>query len=160
GSRCAVQVGSDLEVGIEIQNASRAPVSIRRVSSVLRLAGLRELAGGVGTCGALPDLAAAATALAPGASEWIRLRLGVHVSCPEGLPVEFQISYTSAGRRATTSIDGFPDLGEVAYRNCGHEGQGGSAGTGVPYGGQRHVNLSPGHADWSRPARRDVSAVH
>ncbi|HET9898384.1 MAG TPA: hypothetical protein VFQ44_25930 [Streptosporangiaceae bacterium] len=126
GKRCASQVGPDLQVGIEIQNGSASPVRIGAVTPLLALGGMRAVSGGVGTCGALPGTAASAPALGPGATAWVTITAAVRVRCPEPLPVGFRIGYTTAGKRATAKIDAFPDLGAVAYRHCGREGQGGS----------------------------------
>ena len=132
GKRCASQVGSDLQLGIEIQNGSASPVRIGRVTPVLPLGGMRAVSGGVGTCGALPGMAVATPALGPGATAWVTITAAVRVRCPEPLPVGFRIGYTRAGKPATAKIDGFPDLGAVAYRHCGREGQDDSTGTAVP----------------------------
>ncbi len=132
GNRCATQLGSDLQLGIEIQNASSAVVMIRRISAMFALGGLRAVASGIGTCGGLPDMAAPTAALRPGGTEWVTITAAVRVRCPEGLPVGFRIGYAQAREQATTKINGFPDLGAVVYRNCGHEGQGGSTGFGKP----------------------------
>jgi hypothetical protein len=59
-----------------------------------------------------------ATSLASGATGWLTVTFDVMVSCPQPLPVGFKVSYTQAGRRATTELDSFPDLGQVHYNKC------------------------------------------
>jgi hypothetical protein len=40
------------------------------------------------------------------------------VRCPQPYPVQFVVSYTTAGKMSTTQLDEFPDLGQVAYSGC------------------------------------------
>lgn|GEM_PF-1496907 len=119
GSRCAVQRGHTLQLGIEIMNQSDRPLALRQVEPVLPLGGLHAIASQRGTCGSLPDVGPEqATSLAPGATGWLTVTFDVMVSCPQPLPVEFKVSYLQAGRLTTAELDSFPDLGQVRYNNC------------------------------------------
>lgn len=119
GSRCAVQLGRTLQLGIEIVNQSGGAVAWRQVRPVLPLGGMRPVASQWGTCGLLPIPAAEQGAsLDAHATEWLTITFDVIVQCPEPLPVEFKLSYMQSGRLATAKFLGFPDLGQVRYNNC------------------------------------------
>jgi hypothetical protein len=119
GSRCAVQLGRTLQLGIEIMNQSDRTVALRQIKPVLPLAGLHAIASQWGTCGSLPEPGLQqATSLDPGATGWLTVTFDVMVSCPQPLPVGFKVSYVQAGRLVTAELDSFPDLGEVRYNNC------------------------------------------
>jgi hypothetical protein len=122
GNRCALERGKTLTLGVEVANQSPRPIEVGQFHAVLPLGGLRATAAAVGTCGALYNGAAASPALAPGASEWLTITFSVLVRCPQPLPVQFRVSYTSSGKTATAQIDEFPDLGEVAYGGCATAG--------------------------------------
>ncbi|HSR87245.1 MAG TPA: hypothetical protein VLM11_23945 [Streptosporangiaceae bacterium] len=122
GNRCAVQLGHALQLGVEVVNQSDGTVALRQIEPVLPLGGLKAVASGWGTCGALIELGPGpgqATALGPGATGWLTVTFDVMVVCPQALPVEFKISYAQAGRLVTAEFLGFPDLGQVHYNNCG-----------------------------------------
>jgi hypothetical protein len=119
GSRCAVQLGHTLQLGIEIMNQSDRTVVLRQVKPVLPLGGLQEIASQWGTCGSLPEPGLGpATSLAPGATGWLTVTFDVLVGCPQPLPVLFKVSFVQAGRRVTADLASFPDLGQVRYNNC------------------------------------------
>lgn len=119
GARCAVQVGSDLQIGLEIINQTQHTVTLGAIRAMFPLGGLRAIASGVGTCGALPGTQIPPPALlSPGETEWIHITVAVRVACPEPIPVWFKVSYASAGKTGSTVLAGFPDLGPVSYRNC------------------------------------------
>jgi hypothetical protein len=119
GSRCAVQLGHTLQLGIEIMNQSDRTVVLRQLKPVLPLGGLHAIASQWGTCGSLPEPGLGqATSLASGATGWLTVTFDVMVSCPQPLPVWFKVSYMQAGRLATAELDSFPDLGQVRYNNC------------------------------------------
>lgn len=121
GRRCAVQLGHALQLGIEIVNQSGRALALRQVRPVLPLGGMHPMAAQWGTCGSLPPWPGAqqATSLEADATGWLTITFDVLVRCPEPLPVEFKVSYMQAGRSATAEFLGFPDLGQVKYRNCG-----------------------------------------
>jgi hypothetical protein len=119
GSRCAVQLGHTLQLGIEIINQSGRTVVLRQIKPVLLLSGLHAIASQWGTCGLLPEPGVGqGTSLAPGATEWLTVTFDVMVRCPQPLPVGFKVSYVQAGRLATAELDSFPDLGQVHYNKC------------------------------------------
>jgi hypothetical protein len=120
GNRCAVQLGQALQLGVEVVNQSDRTVALRQIEPVLPLGGLRAVASQWGTCGALPELGTGqATSLGAGATGWLTVTFDVMVSCPQPLPVQFKISYVQAGRLVTAELNGFADLGQVEYNNCG-----------------------------------------
>ncbi len=125
GSRCAVQLGRTLQLGIGIMNQSDRTVALRQIKPVLPLRGLQPIGSRWGTCGSLPEPGLAQAALlAPGATGWLTITFEVMVGCPQPLPVAFKVSYMQAGRLATAQFDSFPDLGQVRYNNCRTNPQG------------------------------------
>jgi hypothetical protein len=120
GNRCAAQQGHGLQLGIEIENQSRRPVTLEHISPVLPLGGLRPVSSQAGSCGLLPGYGGRPVrSLAPGATGWLTVTFAVLIKCPQPIPVQFKVSYVQHGRSITASFDGFPDLGEVRYGNCG-----------------------------------------
>jgi hypothetical protein len=119
GSRCAVQLGHTLQLGIEVMNQSDRTLALRQTKPVLPLGGLHAIASQWGTCGSLPEPGLEqATSLAPGATAWLTVTFAVMVRCPQPLPVWFKVSYMQADRVVTAELDSFPDLGQVRYSNC------------------------------------------
>jgi hypothetical protein len=119
GSRCAVQLGHTLQLGIEITNQSDRAVLLHQIKPVLPLGGLQEIASQWGTCGSLPVPGPGqVTSLAPGATGWLTVAFDVRVRCPQPLPVLFKVSFVQARRLVTADLDSFPDLGQVRYNNC------------------------------------------
>jgi len=121
GSRCAVQRGRTLQLGIEIMNRSDRTVVLRQIKSVLPLGGLREIATQWGTCGSLPlpgPGLGRSNSLAPGATGWLTVTFDVLIGCPQALPVYFRVSFVQASRLVTADLDSFPDLSQVQYSNC------------------------------------------
>ena len=119
GSRCAVQLGHTLQLGIEIMNQSDRTVVLRQIKPVLPLGGLHEMASRWGPCGSLPEPGLGqASSLAPGATGWLTVTFDVMVGCPQPLPVLFKVSFVQASRLVTADLDSFPDLGQVRYNNC------------------------------------------
>jgi hypothetical protein len=118
GNRCAVQRGTSLQLGIEVVNQSDQALAVGGFRAVLPIGGLRATAAAVGTCGALPTGAPMSVTLPAGATEWLTVTFDVLVRCPQPFPVQFVVSYTSAGRMTTAQLDEFPDLGQVGYSGC------------------------------------------
>ena len=56
--------------------------------------------------------------LPPGGTAWLSVTFQVLVPCPRPLPVQFRVSYQGTTRPGTALLQGFPDLGEVAYTGC------------------------------------------
>ncbi len=123
GPQCSVQVGRELQVGLQITNLSSAAVRLRRVEVVLPLGGLRVTSQAWGPCGELPATGEAPGSLLPptlgrGASSWFTVTFQVLVKCPQPLPVQFTLDYDQQGRPAAIRLPGFPDLGQVPYSGC------------------------------------------
>jgi hypothetical protein len=118
---CSVQIGRLLALGVEVTNRSMMPVILRSAKAVLPLGGLSPVIWHWSPCGALPQTLVAAQGdlvLLPGASTWLTMMFNVKVTCPVPYPVQFTISYLAAGRSATASLPGFPDLSQVPYTGC------------------------------------------
>jgi hypothetical protein len=62
GNRCSVQLGDQLQLGVEIVNRSATAATLHRVEAVLPLHGLRATASTWGSCGQLSPV--------PGASDY------------------------------------------------------------------------------------------
>jgi hypothetical protein len=123
GSRCAVQHGRTLQLGIEITNQSGSAVAVGRVRPVLPLGGLRPVASQWGPCGSLPGPGPEQPAsLPPGATAWVAITFDVLVRCPAALPVQFNVRFRQSGKTAAAQLDSFPDLGPVPYSGCGTHG--------------------------------------
>jgi hypothetical protein len=108
----------DLELGTEIQNRSKRPLTLETPGVGLPLHGLRIAQPPTLTaCGELPGIIE--TVLIGGASTWVSVR--VHVpggACPAAEPVLFVINYLDDGDRQTANVGGFNDLGKVPYPSC------------------------------------------
>ena len=116
---CAVQVGAQLQLGIEVENTSGAPITLRQLDAVLPLGGLRAAQQLVGTCGQLQQTRAVpGTTLVPGATTWLTITFDVLVTCPTPLPVQFGIHYTDGDKDFTVTLGAFADLGGVSYSGC------------------------------------------
>ena len=123
GPQCSVQTGSELQVGLQITNLSRAAVRLRRVAVVLPLGGLRVISQAWGPCGELPASREAPGSILPptlrrGDSSWFTVTFQVLVRCPQPLPVQFTLDYDQQSRLAAIRLPGFPDLGQVPYSGC------------------------------------------
>jgi len=117
---CSVQSGRQLALGVEVTNRSMVPVTLESAKAVLPLGGLTQVSWDWTTCGALPQALAGQVVdiLLPGASTWLTMTFTVKLACPAPLPVQFTIGYLAAGRSATASLPGFPDLSQVPYTGC------------------------------------------
>jgi len=123
GDSCGVQRGMDLQLGIEIMNQSTKAVTLGKISPTFPLGGLHLVASGLGTCGEIPVASPFANSvLRPGMTSWITATVSVAVRCPQPLPVGFMVRYAQSGRSSATVLDGFPDLSQVAYRDCPYAG--------------------------------------
>jgi len=126
GERCAVQVGNNLELGLEISNRTGRTVMLGAIRAMFPLGGLRAISSGGGPCGALPETwvtpplteVPPPILLSPRQTGWIHITVAVRMACPEPIPVWFRVSYASAGKTGSTVLAGFPDLGPVPYRHC------------------------------------------
>jgi hypothetical protein len=123
GNSCGVQRGLNLQLGIEILNQSRKAVTLGKVLPTFPLGGLRMITSGLGTCGEIPVASPfAKSVLGPGMTGWVTTTVSVKVRCPQPLPVGFMVRYAQSGRSSATVLNGFPDLSQVAYRNCPYAG--------------------------------------
>ena len=120
---CSAQTGDELQLGLEVTNLSTTAVTLRRVTAVLPLGGLKTTSQAWGPCGELPGAGEAPgnllpPTLGPGASTWFTVTFKVLVRCPQPLPVQFTLDYDQDGRPAAMPLPGFPDLGQVPYPGC------------------------------------------
>ncbi|HEX8008894.1 MAG TPA: hypothetical protein VF482_20990, partial [Trebonia sp.] len=119
GTACAVQIGSELQLGVQITNQSAAPLTLQTVRAVLPMGGLKQVTRQWATCGTLPHgLVQADDILQPGASAWLTVTFLVQLRCPAPIPVQFTVGYLAQGHSAIASLPGFPDLGQVPYSGC------------------------------------------
>jgi len=143
GGKCSVQHGRELQVGVEVINISETPVTLGQARPVLPLGGLRLVSRQWAPCGALsPSWQAAdggmvviiktstgavevgsatpggAAVIPPNGTAWLSATFQVLVACPRSLPVQFSVSYQQGGRRHTSQLAGFADLGQVTYSGC------------------------------------------
>jgi hypothetical protein len=119
GPACSAQIGSELQLGLQVTNASGAGMTLRRVETILPIGGLREVGQAWGPCGELPQAdAASAASLPAGASAWFTVTFRVLIRCPGPLPVQFVVHYVQRGRPASVRLPGFDDLGQVPYSGC------------------------------------------
>ena len=141
GGACSVQRGQELQLGVEVINLFGTPVTLRQVSPVLPLAGLRQVSQQWAPCGALSPSwqaagggtivfigvpsgevgavsAAGATVLPPNGTAWLSVTFRVLVACPRPLPVQFSVRYLENGRTASTQLPGFLDLRQIEYTGC------------------------------------------
>jgi hypothetical protein len=114
---CSVQSGRELQLGVQVTNTSTEPIGLRRIRTVFPLSGLKVVSQQWGPCGAIGAIQVPVI-LGPGDSTWFSVTVQVLVACPAPLPVQFAVSYTSAGEAATVTLPGFPDLGQVPYTGC------------------------------------------
>jgi hypothetical protein len=122
GSRCSMQVGQDLQLGVEVTNDAPELLTIVRVDALLPIGGLKELSWALGPCGQLPAAPPLAQGLATGYSTWFTVTFHVLVSCPGPLPVQFAVRCDlrdpTDSRGALVTVAAFPDLSQVAYSGC------------------------------------------
>lgn len=121
GPQCSVQIGRELQVGLQITNLSGTAVRLRRVKVLLPLGGLKVTSQAWGPCGQLPatgEASGSPPTLGQGASSWFSVTFQVLVRCPHPLPVQFTVGYEEQGRPAAIRLPGFPDLGQVPYTGC------------------------------------------
>jgi hypothetical protein len=123
GPQCSVQIGRELQVGLQITNLSSAAVRLRRVEVVLPLGGLKVTKQVWGPCGQLAVTDESSGRILPptlgrGASSWFTVTFQVLGRCPQPLPVQFTLDYDQQGRPAAIRLPGFSDLGQVPYSGC------------------------------------------
>jgi len=116
---CSVQQGRNLELGIQLTNQSTQPVTLTTARAVLPVGGLKQVTWQWATCGAISDgVGQAANIVLPGQTAWLSATFTVQMQCPGPAPVQFSVGYLVRGKPATTTLPGFPDLGQVPYNGC------------------------------------------
>jgi hypothetical protein len=116
GPRCSLQVGKQLQLGVEITNQSGTTATLREIQASLPLEGLRATASTWGTCGQLsPKPANTPLPLPAGAATWLTMTFDVLDPCPAPLPVRFTVTYDRGHGPETVDVPAFNDLGDVPY---------------------------------------------
>lgn len=119
GNQCSLQLGSSLQLGVQVTNGSSAPLTVGDIRTILPMGGLTVTGQRWGPCGELATSSDQADRyLPPGASTWFTVTVTVAVRCPGPLPVQFMVGYDQNGKLEAAQLGGFADLGQVAYRNC------------------------------------------
>lgn len=120
GNVCYGQPASSsrLMLGVEIVNDASQPITISSVHGVFPLGGLRQLNATRGQCDETSVRPVVGDVLAPQATEWITLTVGVLTRCPQPLPVWFRVAYLRGGRPDAVTLHAFADLGSVPYSGC------------------------------------------
>jgi hypothetical protein len=119
GSRCSVQLGNTLQLGLEVVNSSTSDVSLQRANVSLPLGGLRLTETVWGVCGQVGGvLATDGYVLSAGATVWLRMTFDVLTQCPAPYPVQVDLAYAQGGRNVVAFLGGFSDLGDVPYTGC------------------------------------------
>jgi hypothetical protein len=117
--RCAVQLGNQLQLGVELVNQSSLGTTLMRADVNLPLGGLRMTESAWSSCGQLAAVDDTDPhALPSGATAWLRMTFDVLTPCPGPLPVLFTVTYAQAGKVAAANVGGFSDLGDVSYTGC------------------------------------------
>jgi hypothetical protein len=117
--RCSVQLGDQLQLGVEIVNLSATGVTLTRANVELPLGGLRVARTAWGACGQLSATAGTYPyLLPPGATIWLSATFDVLTTCPGPLPVQFSVEYAEAGANSTADLGGFDDLGGIPSTGC------------------------------------------
>ena len=118
---CSVQVGQNLELGIQVTNQSPGLVLLQSVKPDLygfKL--LKVLSWQWGPCGFNPDgtPSTTATALLPGQTAWLTVTVKPLVACPAPAPVQFDVTYSANQQNSSVMLPGFSDLTGVSYSGC------------------------------------------
>jgi hypothetical protein len=117
---CSVQTRQGLQLGVAVTNNSTVPLTLQAAKAVLPLGGLKQVDMQWAPCGSLPSTRTpgAAAILMPGGSTWLTVTFQVKPRCPAAYPVQFTVDFLAQGHRATASLPGFADLGQVPYSGC------------------------------------------
>jgi hypothetical protein len=122
---CSVQLGHELQLGVEVSNQTSSDVTLRQVGVSFPAGGdLRLVSWAWGPCGAISSRAGQLAAdsggqdLSPGESGWFTVTVQVLVTCPTPYPVQFTVQFDSNGRTSFALVQGFNDLGQVPYSGC------------------------------------------
>ena len=119
GNQCSLQLGSSLQLGVQVTNGSSVPLTVGDIRTILPMGGLTVTAQRWGPCGELATSSDQADRyLPPGASTWFTVTVTVGARCPGPLPVQFMVGYDQNGKLEAVQLGGFADLGQVPYRSC------------------------------------------
>ncbi len=119
GNQCSLQLGSGLQLGVQVRNGSSAPLTVGDIRTILPMGGLTVTGQRWGPCGELATSSDEADRyLPPGASTWFTVTVTVRARCPGPLPVQFMVGYDQNGKLEAVQLPGFADLGQVPYGNC------------------------------------------
>jgi hypothetical protein len=120
GNGCSAQAGHEIQLGVQFTNQTSAPLVLHTGRAVPLTAGLKQVAWQWGPCDVFPGGSGQTDQiLAAGDTTWLTVTLQVQIRCPWPVPVAFAVGFVLGGRSVTTSLPGFPDLGQVAYSGCG-----------------------------------------
>ena len=117
---CSVQVGRNLELGIQVTNRSGETVLLESVKAVPLASGMLKVLSwrwdpcGFDNDGIVPDK----VALGPGATTWVTAVVQPLIACPAPAPLQFQVTYSASSQQGTFKLPGFPDLSAVHYSGC------------------------------------------
>ena len=117
---CSVQVGRNLELGIQVTNRSGETVLLESVKAVPLASGMLKVLSwrwdpcGFDNDGIVPDK----VALGPGATTWVTAVVQPLIACPAPAPLQFQVTYSVNSQQSTFNLPGFPDLSAVHYSGC------------------------------------------
>lgn len=117
---CSVQVGRNLELGIQVTNQSGETVLLKSVKAVPLMSGtLKVLSWRWDPCGFDNDgIVPETVALGPGATTWVTAVVQPLIACPAPAPLQFQVTYSVNSQQSTFNLPGFPDLSAVHYSGC------------------------------------------
>lgn len=124
GRTCAIRLPGprghdDLELGAEIRNQGRQPVTLETPGVRLPLGGLTFAQPPIlAACGELPGITE--MVLSTGEGIWLSVRLHVPAgTCPAAQPVLFVVNYQAGtAQHDSATVGGFNDLGQVPYPTC------------------------------------------
>ena len=119
GNQCSLQLGSGLQLGVQVRNGSSAPLTVGDIRTILPMGSLTVTGQRWGPCGELATSSDEADRyLPPGASTWFTVTVTVRARCPGPLPVQFMVGYDQNGKLEAVQLPGFADLGQAPYGNC------------------------------------------
>jgi hypothetical protein len=119
GRRCALRMGRQMQLGVEVENLGPATVQLVRLDVIVPSAELREISVGVGACAQLgPGEPVVGSTIGTLGTLWLSTVLTATVACPAASAVQFRLTYMQAGQRPSTKIFAFADLGQVPYDSC------------------------------------------
>jgi hypothetical protein len=116
---CSVQVGRDLQLGIQVANVTGGQVTLRRVDANLPMGGLKMVSQQWQPCGGLrTGYYDAGNVVGPNSTSWFSVTFRVLVKCPGPYPVMFTVEYDFGGHTTAVQLPGFVDLSRVSYSGC------------------------------------------